>query len=157
LYWALAGLATAGALSVVFARNLMRLALGLGLFFVSGAGLFALFGFGFLALAQVFIYVGGVLVLMLFAMMLLHRGRTGQPTLEIRHDPVAVVACVGIFGFLLLLMGPLAPLVEASTSGGVDALGEALLGDMLVPFELSGLLLLAALVSVVSVMGGDEK
>jgi NADH:ubiquinone oxidoreductase subunit 6 (subunit J) len=70
---------------------------------------------------------------------------------------VAVVACVGIFGFLLLLMGPLAPLVEASTSGGVDALGEALLGDMLVPFELSGLLLLAALVSVVSVMGGDEK
>jgi len=157
VFWSLSALALVGALSVVLAKDLMRMTLGLGLFLVAGAGLYALFGFGLLALAQVFIYVGGVLVLMLFAMMLVHRGSSGLPTLEIKHDAITVVTCAGIFGFLVVLLGPLVPEITASASGGVDALGEMLLGDMLIPFELSGLLLLAALVAVVSVMGGEDR
>ena len=48
------------------------MALGLGAFLLAVAGFFAYYGFGFLALAELFVYVGGVLVLVLFAIMLVH-------------------------------------------------------------------------------------
>jgi len=84
LFWALAALALIGALAVVIARDVMRMALGLGAFFLGVAGFFAYYGFGFLALAELFVYVGGVLVLVLFAIMLVHRSPEGGPVLESR-------------------------------------------------------------------------
>ena len=77
LLWALAGVAVTGALAVVLSREVMRMALGLGGFLLALAGLFAYFGFGFLALAELFVYVGGVLILILFAIMLVHRTGRG--------------------------------------------------------------------------------
>lgn len=155
LYWALVALALVGASFVVFGRDVTRLALGLGAFLLAAAGLFALFGFGFLSLAEIFVYVGGVLVLVLFAIMLVHRAEPGKPSLTSRHEPAAALACVGIFGFVVLALRPLAPRL-ADASSAVDALGSVLLGKMLVHFELAGSLLLVALVAVVSVSGGDD-
>jgi NADH:ubiquinone oxidoreductase subunit 6 (subunit J) len=70
LFWGLSAVALFGALAVVFVRDVMRMALGLGAFLMAVAGFFAYYGFGFLALAELFVYVGGVLVLVLFAIML---------------------------------------------------------------------------------------
>jgi len=156
LFWGLSALAVIGALVVVFTRDVMRLALGLGAFLLALAGYFALFGFGFLALAEVFVYVGGVLVLLLFAIMLVHRSTPGQPSVTSRHDLLAAVACAGIFGLFVMFMRPLQPTVSEAITGGVDGLGAMLLGPMLPQFELAGVLLLAALVAVVSVSGRDE-
>jgi len=157
LFWALAALAATGALTVVFTRDVLRLALGLGAFLLALAGFFALFGFGFLALAEIFVYVGGVLVLVLFAIMLVHRTDVGSPQLESRHDLLAAVACAGVSVLVIVMLRPLAPALVTARGAGVDALGDALLGDMLPQFELAGLLLLAALVAVVSIAGGDER
>jgi len=156
LMWGLSALAMVGALVVVFTREVMRLALGLGTFLLALAGFFALFGFGFLALAEVFVYVGGVLVLLLFAIMLVHRTNPGEPSVTSRHDLLAAVASAGVFGLLVMFIRPLAPRVEAATTGGMDGLGAMLLGPMLPQFELAGVLLLAALVAVVSVSGRNE-
>jgi NADH:ubiquinone oxidoreductase subunit 6 (subunit J) len=156
LFIGLSILALVGAAFVVFTRDVMRLALGLGVFLLSVAGLFALFGFGFLALAEIFVYVGGVLVLLLFAIMLVHRSNPGAPSLSSRHHVLALVACLGVFGFLLLFLRPVAPDLVVSPTGSVDLLGGVLLGRMLPQFELAGVLLLAALVAVVSVSGGGE-
>jgi NADH-quinone oxidoreductase subunit J len=157
LFWLLATLAIVGAGVVVWSREVMRLALGLGAFLLALAGLFALFGFGFLALAEVFVYVGGVLILLLFAIMLVHRSEPGAPSLSSRHDPLAAVAAAGVGALLIIVLRPLASIGLASASSSVDDLGSLLLGDLLPHFELVGVLLLAALVAVVAVSGGDER
>lgn len=157
LFWALATLALAGALAVVTVREVMRLALGLGAFLLALAGFFALFGFGFLALAEVFVYVGGVLILLLFAIMLVHRDTPGEPSLASRHDPLAAVGAFGIATLLAIVLRPMFPSVGARATSGVDDLASLLLGEMLPHFELLGVLLLAALVAVVSITGGDDR
>ncbi len=157
VFWSLAACAAIGALTAVLTRDVMRLALGLGLVLLATAGFFALFGFGFLALAEVFVYAGGVLVLVLFAIMLVHRAEPGMPSLSSSHSSLVFGACLGLFAFLVSYLRPLATSLSPSSGGGVDALGTVLLGEMLLPFELAGLLLLAALVAVVSVMGGDRR
>lgn len=156
LFWALSAVAVFGAAAVVLSRDVTRLALGLGAFLLAVAGYFAFLGFGFLALAELFVYVGGVLILVLFAIMLVHRSEPGTPSLESRHDLLAGIACAGLFGFLVVALRPVAPsLATADTS--MDALGRLLLGSMLPQFELAGVLLLVALVAVIAVAGGEQE
>lgn len=149
LFWALAVLAFAGALTVLLTRDVIRLGLGLGAFLLSISGFFAWFGLGFLALAELFVYVGGVLVLALFALMLVHRPQPGSPLLDSRHDVTAAIACVGVFGFGVSMLSSSAQGPRPGQGAGVDALGDVLLGPMLPQFELVGLLLLVGLVAVV--------
>lgn len=154
----LGALCLVGAVTVVLAREVMRLVLGLGGFLLGVAGLFAWLGFGFLALAQLFLYVGGVLVLVLFAIMLVHRAAPGQPSLASRHDVLAAIASAGIAGFAFMMLRPAVETAEPSTRvATTDGLAEVLLSSMLPQFEIAGLLLLAALVAVVAVSGGDRE
>ena len=157
IFWLLAAVAFIGAATVAMTREVMRLTLGLGSFLLALAGFFALFGFGFLALAEVFVYVGGVLILLLFAIMLVHRSVPGSPSLTSRHDPLAAVAAGGVGALLVFVLRPLAQTGLSSSASTVDDLGALLLGDLLPHFELVGILLLATLVAVVSVSGGDEE
>jgi NADH-quinone oxidoreductase subunit J len=159
LFWGLSAVSLVGAAAVAFSRDVMRMALGLGAFLLGVAGFFTLFGFGFLALAEIFVYAGGVLVLLLFAIMLVHRSGPDSPALGSRHDALSAVAAVGLAALLVALARPLVPtsLAEVpSVTAGVEGLGSVLLGPMLPQFELAGVLLLAALVAVVSIAGGDE-
>lgn len=157
VFYGLSAMALVGALGVVLARDVMRFGLGLGAFLAALAGLFALFGFGFLALAEIFVYVGGVLILMLFAIMLVHRPRPGSPELSSRHDPLAAVAAVGVSVLLWVATAPLIPAGRSSADTGIDELGAALLGPLLPHFLVSGVLLLAALVSVVAVSRRGDR
>lgn len=154
----LATLAVVGALVTVTTRDVMRLALGFGIFLLAVAGSFALAGFGFLALAQVFIYVGGVLVLILFAIMLIHRSEDGTPRLTSRHDALAAVASLGVVVLAGQLLAPhLGTLGAPEAVHTLEDLSDALLGEWLIHFELAGLLLLAALVAVVSISRGERR
>jgi NADH:ubiquinone oxidoreductase subunit 6 (subunit J) len=158
LFWLLAGLAVVGALFVLLVRDVMRMALGLGVFLLAVAGFFAYFGFGFLALAELFVYVGGVLVLVLFAIMLVHRGPGGAPTLDSRLDPLYIVAALTVSTILFLMLRPLATIMgSTATAGGPAELAKLLLGPMLPQFEAVGALLLVGLVGVVFVMGGERR
>jgi NADH:ubiquinone oxidoreductase subunit 6 (subunit J) len=158
LFWLLAAVALAGAMFVLLERDVMRMALGLGAFLLAIASFFAYYGFGFLALAELFVYVGGVLVLILFAIMLVHRGPGGAPTLESRFDPLYVIAALTVSAMLFLMLRPVFALGGATASaGGPAELATLLLGPMLPQFEAVGALLLVALVAVVFVMGGERR
>jgi len=66
------------------------------------------------------------------------------------------VGSAGVAGMIFMLLRP--SLQAPSTAGSSpDAVAALLLGDLLVPFELAGLLLLAALVAVVAVTGGERE
>jgi len=158
LFWLLAALTLAGAAYTVFAHEVMRMVLGLGAFLLGVAGFFAYYGFGFLALAEVFVYVGGVLILILFAIMLVHRTETGRPDLESRHDGVLALSVALMSGLVgTLLLPAVGRIGVAAGSKGPEGLAKVLLGPMLVPFELAGALLLAALIAVVVITGGEKR
>ena len=157
LFWLLAAVSILGALTVVFTHEVMRMALGLGAMLLGLAGFFAYYGFGFLALAEVFVYVGGVLILVLFAIMLLHRGAVGRPELESRNRPLAIVAALSLSSLIAVMLRPaVAVLAAAEPTGGPRALSDLLLTSMLPVFEAVGGLLLIALIAVVAV-GGRER
>ncbi len=158
LYLGLSTVAVIGALTVVFTRNVTRMAIGLGAFFLSVAGFFALHMLAFLALAQLFLYVGGVLVLFLFAIMLVHRTEDGTPTLSSRHDIGSITVAVGVGGLTAFaLWGVLPSLTHTPASGMGPSIGAVLLGDLLPHFEAVGVLLLIALIAVLMVAGGDRE
>ena len=158
LFWLLATVALTGAAFAVLSSEVMRTALGLGAMLLALAGFFAFYGYGFLALAELFVYVGGVLVLVLFAVMLVHRSGAGGPALTSRHDAVVASAVAGIGGLLtLMLRGATASFGPPSGSGASGELSTLLLGRLLPHFELVGAMLLAALVAVVLLMAGDRE
>lgn len=158
LLYALASLlAGIGAATVVLTRDVIRLTLGLGAFLLAVAAFFGIYAMGFLALAQLFIYVGGVLVLVLFAVMLVHRPEPGRPALESRHDALALVTCGGIVALATKFLGPVLGDTPTAAHGGMDELGGLLLSRLLPHFELAGLLLLAALMAVVAVSRGESR
>lgn len=158
-FWVLAALTVLAALAVVFSREMIRLLFGLGVFLLAVAAYFLLFGTAFLAATQVFVYVGGVLVMMLFAVMVIRRDTVGAPDLGSRHDVNAFVVAAGLFLVMQLTLGPDSPTVEELTgsSASIESLAETLLGPMLVHFEFVGVLLLAALVAVLAVVAGRRE
>ncbi|MBF4510008.1 MAG: NADH-quinone oxidoreductase subunit J [Aeromicrobium sp.] len=147
----------AGAAGTVFVADVPRLVISLGVFLLGVAAAFLVMGSPLLAVSQVFVYVGGVLVLVLFALMLSRRGGGERPRVESRHDIGAAVIALGVFLLLTVVLWPSAidpePVVVAP-----EAIGAALLGESLVAFELVGVLLLAALLAVlVIVKGGADR
>ena len=158
LYLGLAAVALGGALTVILTHNVTRMALGLGAFFLAVAGFFAQHLLAFLAVAQVFLYVGGVLVLFLFAIMLVHRDEDGSPGLESRHDIGSLTVALGIFVLTAWALADVAPDLSGipEAASGVTP-GAVLLGDMLPHFEAAGALLLIALIAVLVIAGGDRE
>lgn len=153
-WWLLAAIVLAGALSVLMAREMMRLILGLGLFLVGVAGLYAQLGFGLLAVAQLFVYIGGVLVLFLFAIMSMGRDDESRG-LERPFDIGAASVAAGV-AILLVLALRIAPPQAASVPASVEATAGELLGALLPHFEVVGVLLLAALVAALAIVQGGE-
>jgi NADH:ubiquinone oxidoreductase subunit 6 (subunit J) len=156
----LAGLSAvtlAGAAVVVFTRNVLRLVLGLGAFLLGVAGFYVYYGLAFIAAAQVFVYVGGVLVLVLFTLMLLTRDELGVPRLDARFDVAALAVAGGLFVLLVSTLRDLVPRTTEPAGASLGALSGTLLGAQLPAFELLGVLLLAGLVAVMAVSDGGGK
>jgi NADH-quinone oxidoreductase subunit J len=149
---ALCALAVGGALIVVFAREVARLALGLATVLLAAAGIFLWYGAVFLAVAQVFVYVGGVLVLLLFALMLLRRDETGRVVVTSRHDAAAAVLAAAVFAVIGIGYSGLA---AAATRPGapVERVAGLLLGGDTALFEALALLLVAALIAGIAIVG----
>ena len=143
----------AGAAGVAFSRNIVYAAFSLLASFVGMVGLFAFMSADFLAVVQLMVYVGGILVLILFAVMLTNRiseVRTPNPVRNRALGGVLVVVLVFVlmnvawqFDWSEKIPGPFVPTAEK--------IGAAFLGEYLLPFEVAGLLLLAALLAAVVV------
>ena len=167
LFYAFAGLAVGAALSVALSRNMVRSAFGLLAALFAVAGLYALSGADFLAGIQLLIYVGGILVLILFAVMLTHRISDVKISNVTAPGPLAVlVVCTLLIVLALTIAGTAwtaaptpaaAPAVAAADAHAEDvpphaepqtrAIGRRLVGPDLLPFEVASVLLLAALVA----------
>jgi NADH:ubiquinone oxidoreductase subunit 6 (subunit J) len=156
LWWGLAALTVIGAVAVLAAREMMRLLLALGTFLLGVAGLYAYYGFELLAVAELFVYVGGVLVLFLFAITSMGRDAEGR-SVERRFDLGAAIVSAGVAVTLIVALRGALPAV-AGANAGVDDTATALLGPLLPHFEVVGVLLLVALAAALAIVeGGRER
>ena len=146
-----AALAVASALGLIVKRNPIHGALFLVINLACVAVLYLSLGAEFLAAAQVIVYAGAIMVLFVFAIMVLIPGKeeTGpDPRRPVRllALPVGIVLLAQLAMILAKHDTP-AP-VPAAPGGGVESLGRLLFTDYLFPFELTSVLLLAAMVGV---------
>ncbi|GAW94177.1 NADH-quinone oxidoreductase subunit J family protein [Calderihabitans maritimus] len=138
------------ALMVATMRNLSRAIMFLVFFFLGAAGLYFLLEAEFLALVQVMVYAGAVSVLFAFVIML-----TPQlPGVEVPQTTNHWAGLIITVVFLLVMLFAFREVntikaVEVSRSLSLNDLGQTLLGQYLLPFELVSLLLLVALVGAV--------
>ncbi|MBI3322087.1 MAG: NADH-quinone oxidoreductase subunit J [Candidatus Omnitrophica bacterium] len=141
----------AGAWFAVSARNLFRAALGLALCLFGVAALYLFLQAEFLAVSQLLIYVGAILTLIIFGVMLTSRiADPAQPRWN--RQAVAAMAVAGVMGAglaWLMLTTPWRDPPHAAPAVQLPELGRTILGSYLLPFELLSVLLLGALVGAV--------
>lgn len=155
VWWLLAALTLAGAATVLLVREMTRLILGLGVFLLGIAGLYAYYGFGLMAVAEIFVYVGGVLVLFLLAITVMGRDIEGRSIVR-RLDLPALIVSAGLAIVLVMALRSVPPGTQPVAGAGVEATGAALLGPLLPHFEIVGVLLLVALAAALAIVGGGE-
>ena len=137
------------AIWVVVSPNLVHSAVSL-LFTLFGiAGLYVFLFADFLAATQVVIYVGGILVLIIFGVMLTNK--IDKPVIESVSSNKIIGVLISSFIFTILSIIVIQtkwPIIENSSPGPstVELIGKLILGKYLLPFELVSILLLAALV-----------
>ena len=150
-FYLLAGLAVIGAAGVAFSRNVIYSALSLMASFMGVAGIYVILGADFVAGVQVLIYVGGVLVLTLFAVMLTANIQNVAVSNRSVGSGWAVVIVAGTFAVLLRAFAGASWRAAdlAATEPSTYAVGDALLGQYLLPFEVASIVLLAVLVGAV--------
>ncbi len=156
IFYFLAFVSIISALMVVFSKNPIHSVLYLVICFFSIAGHYLILNAEFLAVVHVIIYAGAIMVLFLFVIMLLNLNKESEP-----HKPAIIKFASVISGSLLVLVLVAALLksenlnLPASTHpsmhsiGMVKDLGKSLFTDYLLPFEISSVLFLSAMVGVV--------
>jgi NADH-quinone oxidoreductase subunit J len=160
VFWLFAGVAVASAILCVTRKNPVASALWLVQTLFALAALFVILDAQFIAVLQVLVYAGAIMVLFLFVIMLLNLGRRGPTDLKstfwwgaaavlgaLLLVPLARLARLGPPAEIRLPAGAMGALVQQQ--GMVGAVARPLFDTYLVPFEITSLLLLAAIVGAV--------
>lgn len=174
VFLVIAAVTLVGAYRVVTSQKIMHAALWLGLTFMGVAGIFLLLGAEFLAAAQVLIYVGAIMTILIFGIML-------SPTQDLRAEGDQAAASDGHgnqvqtgakrpvwamivgAGFALLMLILFTRTEWTYVSGGATEvnsarlLGEAIFGRFVVPFEAASILLLVALIGAIALAIREEN
>jgi NAD(P)H-quinone oxidoreductase subunit 6 len=151
VFYLVAILTVGSALVVAFSRNIIYSAFSLLGTFAGVAGLYVFLGADFVAGVQLLIYVGGILVLILFAVMLTHRITDVEITNRAAGRIPALII-TGLFIYLLIQTVRQTSWVkvkEVVYQPTTAKIGDLFLENYLLPFELASLVLLAALIGAV--------
>jgi NADH:ubiquinone oxidoreductase subunit 6 (subunit J) len=153
----LAVLVLAGAVWVVTLRNLFRAALSLGLVLLGVAGLFVLLEAEFLAFAQILVYVGAVLTLIIFAVMLTVKLQGSSASPASRQTVPAAAVSVGLFAVLVSATQPLVwPSAPADAAVPLAELGQQLVTTLVLPFEVVSIVFVAAAVGSIALASSGK-
>jgi NADH-quinone oxidoreductase subunit J len=150
------GIGAIGAIRLVTSRNVVHAALYLVVTLAMVGGTYLLVAAEFLAWAQVLIYVGAIIVLVLFSLMLT-KAPIGREVLDNQQRGIAALVAAGILAGLVFLIqdqfdGQRVQLQPVRTA----QLGVSIFRDFVLPFEVVSVLLLAALIGAVVIARKDE-
>ncbi|TAK24538.1 MAG: hypothetical protein EPO26_04775 [Chloroflexota bacterium] len=150
IFYGASALLILGALAVVFLPRIIHAALSLVLFFIATAVIFILLHAEFVAAAQILIYAGAITVLILFAVMLTQRSQSPESNpFNAQRLLAAIVAGATFAALLPALLSIRAADVPGPNTDLIPELGKAMLGQWVLSFEISSVLLLAALIGAI--------
>ena len=153
IFYGFASLVVASGAMVIFSQNPIKSALFLVLAFFSSAATWILIEAEFLALILIFVYVGAVMTLLLFVVMMLHLEPEKLKGGLVRYLPMAVILVVAMGGIIIYLIAPTVTIQSISPAGvhysNIQALGSVLYTEYAYPLELAAVLLLIAIIAAV--------
>lgn len=162
LFLILAVIAIAAALGMLLSSNAVYSALYLILNFSTIAVFYLLLGAPFIAMVQVTVYGGAIMVLFLFVIMLLGAEQLRRARTLGWQQPLAVVLVVTLMAeatFIIFSKTGSLPDIEAvgADFGSPQAIGELLFNQYLLPFEVTSVLLLVAMIGAIVMTRDDKK
>ncbi|MCB9250252.1 MAG: NADH-quinone oxidoreductase subunit J [Ignavibacteriales bacterium] len=159
IFYLFAAITIVSGIVVVNAKNIVHSAFSLLLTFFGVSGIYVLLGADFLAIVQIMVYVGGILILLLFGVMLTNK----ITDVEIRSGSFQVFpAIIGLAAFAAILFGVMTSTNWKTESFEIPAtttfqLGRLLISEYALVFELLGILLLVALIGAASIARRDKE
>lgn len=160
VFFILAAIAIATAVGMLISKNAIYSALLLVLNFATVAMLYLILGAPFIALSQITVYAGSIMVLFLFVIMLLGAEQL-QRTENLRWQlyiaiPLAAVLAVVLMVNLFNLVGPLEVAALPENFGSPNLIGETLYSQYILPFLVTAVILLAATVGAIILAKPDK-
>ncbi|SVB37438.1 uncharacterized protein METZ01_LOCUS190292 [marine metagenome] len=146
------------AVMVVYSKKLLNSAIALLFTLFGVAGLYVFLWADFLAAVQIVVYIGGILILIIFGIMLTNR----ITTVHISHSSIqrgyGGMVVVGLMGFLgwMIVRTPWLQKQALEPEQTVATIGRLLLTDYLMPFEVTSVLLLGALIGAATLSRAEE-
>jgi NADH-quinone oxidoreductase subunit J len=158
VFYAFSTIMVVAALSVITARNPVHSALSLVLTFFATSAIWLLLEAEFLAISLVLVYVGAVMVLFLFVVMMLDINITVMREGFMRYVPFGIVIALILIVQMILVVGPenfglqafAEPARHAADYSNTKELGRVLYTDYVFPFEIASVILLVAIVAAIS-------
>ena len=162
LFFILALVAVITALGMLFSRNSVYAALFLVLNFATVAVFYLLLNAPFISVAQVTVYAGAIMVLFLFVIMLLGGEKLNYPSKLSWQRPLAIVLGVILFAeavYIVLGQRGIIPLASPLPEqfGSPTEIGLELFTNYLLPFEVTSVLLLVAIIGAIVLTRGEKK
>lgn len=162
LFFSLALISIATGIGMLLSRNAIYAALFLILNFFTIAIFFLILGGAFIAITQITVYAGAIMVLFLFVIMLLGTEKLGPPENIRWQQPVAIILALLLVveGIYVLASGNYAGSVTGSLPeefGSPASIGELLFSSYLVPFEVTSILLLVGMVGAIIITKSGRK
>jgi len=154
----LAVVGSVSAISVVLARNVVHAALYLVITLLSVGGVYLLLGAEFVAWVQILIYVGAIVILFLFGLMLT-KAPIGREALDNQRRGVAFIVGLAVFGGLFYLLQDAFSWDRSEVQlapGTAASVGTSIFRDFVLPFEAVSFLLLAALIGAIVLSRKDD-
>lgn len=156
-FWLITLAMVVGAIQVVTSLNIVRAALSLVVVLAGVAAQYVLLAAEFTAVVQVLVYIGAIIVLFLFGIMLT-RARIGREAdLDNDQRGAALVVALGLLALLVLLLRDAfgGERLAAEAPSTTAQIGDAIFATYVIPFELASVLLLAALVGAIVIARKD--
>ena len=155
LFFALSAFAIISAIMVLISKNPIHSVLWLILVFFSISGHYILLNAQFLAIVNIIVYAGAIMVLFLFVIMLMNVKKDNEPQKQLWVKLIGVIAGGSFLTLLIALVKQNTSfqgrdvLLKDGNIGLIHPLGQALFTDYVVPFEISSVLFLSAMVGAV--------
>jgi NADH-quinone oxidoreductase subunit J len=152
-------IAVIGALYVLFSKNVLYASYGLLISFLGVAGIFVFAGGEFVSAAQIMIYIGGILILLIFGIMLSSNKKMGKGRLNIENKDMVFSLTIAVSLSLLLSFLVLESKFNISSfkpQQHIKNLGYNLMTDSVLVLEIIGVLLLMALIGATYIAKKDE-
>ena len=161
VFYAIAALTIGSSMMVAFSRNIVYSTFALLGAFTGVVGIYVMLAADFVAMVQLLVYVGGILVLTIFAVMLTQ----GIADVTVSNREVGVIPSlitVVILGAVMMFAAFKTPwqigtAAQMSSSPTTYAIGNAFLGEYVLPFEVASLVLLAALVGAIVISRHETR